>query len=781
MTQALRSESGGPVTESWRDPARPVAERVADLMARMTLEEKAGQLGGYWAMPAEPGAPVAPMEDDSGEPAPDLDEIAKAGLGQLTRVYGTAPVTPAEGAARLRELQTRVARANRFGLPAMVHEECLTGFMTWRATVFPCPLAWGASFDPELVGQVGDAIGATMRLAGVHQGLAPVLDVVRDYRWGRNEECISEDPFLVGTLGTAYVGGMERAGIVATLKHFVGYSASRGGRNMAPTPIGPRELADVILEPFVMALREGGARSVMPSYVDIDGVPATADGRLLTDLLRGELGFTGIAVSDYYAISFLTSRHGVTAGRDDAAAAALTAGMDVELPTIRTYGTPLIEAVRSGAVSEEVLDRSVARVLTMKAALGLLDPDWEQRLHTTEPPADAFDPPEHRALARRLAEESIVLLANDGTLPLAPQAKIAVTGPLAEDPLAMLGCYTFPSHVGPQHPDLALGVEIPTVVEALRAELPDADVRSAPGADVFVTADADIEAAVAAARDADVCVLTLGDRAGLFGRGTSGEGCDAETLALPGRQIELANAVLNTGTPTVLVLLAGRPYALGDLVDRAVAVVQAFFPGQEGGTALAGVLSGRIEPGGRLPVGIPRSTAALPSTYLRSKMDDPHDWSTVDPEALFPFGYGLSWTEFGYGDLHVDPAAGTDGTVTVSAKVTNVGERAGTEVVQLYLSDPVASVVRPQRWLAGFAKVRLAPGASARVTFSLHADRTSFTGARLRRIVEPGEFSVAVGGSSADLPLRGSFTLEGPVRELGQDRVLTVPTEITPL
>ncbi|WP_143221030.1 glycoside hydrolase family 3 C-terminal domain-containing protein [Actinomadura sp. CNU-125] len=275
--------------------------------------------------------------------------------------------------------------------------------------------------------------------------------------------------------------------------------------------------------------------------------------------------------------------------------------------------------------------------------------------------------------------------------------------------------------------------------------------------------------------------MALGDRAGLFGRGTSGEGCDAETLALPGRQRDLADAVLATGTPTVIVMLSGRPYAIEDVADRAAAVVQAFFPGEEGAGAVAGVLTGRVEPSGRMPVSVPRRASGPPVTYLRSKMDGPHDWSAVSPAPLFPFGHGLTWTRFAYTDLRVDERARTDGSVTVGAVVRNTGDRPGTEVVQLYLADPVASVVRPSRWLAGWARVRLGPGEAARVGFTVHADRTSFTGADLRRIVEPGAVEVMVGGSSEDLPLRGAFTLDGPVRVLGADRVRTVPAEVTPL
>ncbi|WP_331451983.1 glycoside hydrolase family 3 N-terminal domain-containing protein [Streptomyces sp. SS162] len=738
------------MNEPWRDPLLPASARVADLLGRMTLEEKAGQLVGFWALPSDPGAPVAPMEDDSGEPAPGLDDIAAHGLGQLTRVYGTAAVSAEAGMERLASLQRQVVASGRFGIPAVAHEECLTGFMTFGATVFPGPLAWGASFDPGLVRRMAAAIGAGMRRAGVHQGLAPVLDVVRDYRWGRTEECIGEDPYLVGAIGTAYVQGLEGAGVVATLKHFAGYSASRGGRNMAPVAAGPREFADVLVEPFVRALREGGARSVMNSYTDVDGVPSAADERLLTGLLRDELGFGGVVVADYYAVSFLETRHGVAGSRGAAGALALAAGIDVELPTARCYGEPLTALVRSGAVEEALVDRAAERVLLQKAELGLLDPDWEP----VEPEPVDLDPPENRALARLLAERSTVLLANDGLLPLRP-CRVAVSGPYADDPQSFLGCYSFPNHVAlPGDP----GLEIPTLGEALEA------------AGFTVTAD-----------DPDVHVLVLGDRAGLFGRGTSGEGCDAETLDLPGDQAALASAVLDSGVPTVLVVVSGRPYALGSLAGRASAVLQAFFPGEEGGTALARIIGGAAEPSGRLPVSLPRRAGGQPGTYLHSRLGGRTDWSSVDPTPLFPFGHGLSWTRFSYEGLSVDPAAPTDGTVAVSATVRNVGEVAGTEVVQLYLSDPEASVVRPRRWLAGFGRVELRPGAAARVTFSVHADRTSFTGLDLRRRVEPGEIGVAVGRSSGDLPLRGSFTLHGPVRHPAADRVLSVPVEIVPV
>jgi len=728
----------------WQDPALPAGVRAADLLARMTPQEKIAQLYSVWPGSNEtPGGDMAPLQHALSEDI-DLAELLPHGLGQLTRPFGTAPVDPAEGAARLASLQDRIRSANRFRLPALAHEECLTGFTAWQATVFPTPLAWGASFDPALVKEMASAIGASMRSVGIHQGLAPVLDVVRDPRWGRTEESIGEDPYLVATVGTAYVQGLEAAGIVATLKHFAGYSASRGARNHAPASLGPRELADVILPPFEMAVREGGARSVMAAYNDLDGLPAHAHPRLLTQLLREQWEFTGTVVADYFGVSLLESAHGLTDSPAGAAVLALAAGVDVELPAVRCYG--------AGPLDEEFVDRAALRVLTQKCELGLLDPDWAPPV--AEAPVD-LDPPHMRALARQLAEESVVLLANGGTLPLAPGVRrIAVLGPLADDPAAMLGCYTFPRHVLLDHPEVPTGVAVPTLLEALRTELPDTEFTDDPVA-------------------ADVCVVAVGDRSGLFGRGTSGEGCDAADLELPDGQGELVDKALASGTPVVLVLLSGRPYALGRWADRCAAVVQAFFAGQEGGPALAGVLSGRVNPSGRLPVSVPRDPAGQPWTYLAPPLGQRHEASTLDPTPLFPFGHGLSYTSYAWQEPTVDDAAfATDGETTLRLTVRNTGERAGTEVVQLYLHDPVGKVARPVARLIGYARVPLEAGASAEVHFTVPADLAAYTGPDGDRIVEPGALELRLGVSSAEGDVRYAVpvTLTGPERVTGPGR-----------
>jgi beta-xylosidase len=765
----------------WRDPALPTAARVEDLLSRMTLQEKTAQLYGVWVGAATDGAGVAPHQHDMmvERSAEEWDELITHGLGQLTRPFGTAPVDPEVGARSLARAQRRIAEAGRFGIPAMAHEECLAGFTAWGATAYPVPLAWGASFDPELVEEMGRHIGHDLRSVGVHQGLAPVLDVVRDLRWGRVEETIGEDPYLVGTVGAAYVRGLESAGIVATLKHFAGYASSAGARNLAPVRAGVREFADVTLPPFEHALREGGARSVMAAYTETDGVPASADPGLLTELLREEWGFTGTVVADYFAVDFLRSLHRIAGNDAQAAHAALAAGIDVELPTVKCYGEPLAAAVRAGEVPEELIDRAVRRVLTQKCELGLLDEDW-----TPEPagPID-LDSAANRALARRLAEESVVLLSNpDGVLPLSPDTRIAVVGPRAADPLAMLGCYSFPSHVGVQHPEIPMGIEIPTLLEALRGELPDAKVTYARGCDTSDPDRSGFEEAVARAAEADVCVAVLGDRAGLFGRGTSGEGCDALDLRLPGAQAELLDALVETGVPVVLVLLTGRPYALGRWDGRLGAVVQAFFPGEEGGPAVAGVLSGRVNPSGRLPVSVPRDPGGQPWTYLQPPLGLAGEVSNVDPTPLFPFGHGRSYTTFTWEDVTGDaPEIGTDGSYDLSVTVRNTGDRAGTDVVQLYLHDPVARVTRPDVRLVGYQRLSLEPGEAARVTFRFPAELSSFTDRTGRRVVEPGALQLRLAASSADVRHTAELTLTGPERVLGPDRVLRCETRVRPL
>jgi beta-glucosidase len=507
-------------------------------------------------------------------------------------------------------------------------------------------------------------------------------------------------------------------------------------------------------------------------------VPAGSDRWLLTEVLREQWGFTGTVVSDYWAVPFLATMHQTAADMEDAGAQALTAGIDVELPDTVGFGAGLLTRV-----PEEAVETAARRLLTQKVALGLLDEGWTPEASVAGAGSVDLDSAGNRALAREMAERSIVLLEPGDVLPIAPGTrKIAVVGPCAGDPQTFMGCYAFPNHVLPRYPEAGLGIAVPTAAEALRAEFGGAEIVHEPGCAVLGNDRTGFAAAVAAARDADLCVAMVGDLAGLFGRGSSGEGCDAEDLRLPGVQADLLDELLATGTPVVVVVVSGRPYALGGVHERAAALVQAFMPGEEGGAAIAGVLSGRVQPSGRLPVQIPRHTGGQPGTYLQPRLGaEKSEISNLDPTPLFPFGHGRSYTSFEVGDLRISAAeVPTDGEFTVSVRVRNTGDRAGDEVVQLYLRDVVAQVTRPVRQLVGFARVPLEPGEAKDVTFHVHTDRTSFTGRDLVRIVEPGSMDVQVGTSAGDLPLQGSVTLTGPVRQVGPDRRLTTPVEVKP-
>ncbi|KJL47668.1 Periplasmic beta-glucosidase precursor [Microbacterium hydrocarbonoxydans] len=768
-------------TETTVIPAFPQASaRVQSLLSQMTLEEKAAQIVGYWL--DQGGEVVAPMQGEMSGSVPSgaLADITRHGIGHFTRVYGTRPVDPAERAAWLWAEQRRLQSETRLGIPALVHEECLTGLAAWKAATFPTPLAWGASFDPALVEEMAVSIGDSMRELGIHQGLAPVLDVIRDPRWGRVDECIAEDPYVVGVLGTAYVKGLQDAGVHATLKHFVGYSGSRAGRNHAPVSAGPREVADVFLPPFEMAVVEGGVRSVMNSYAEIDGVPLGSSAEYLTALLRERWGFDGVVVADYFAVAFLEIMHRIAADRGEAAQAALTAGIDVELPTGDAYLEPLIERVKAGLFDEAYLDRAVLRVLGQKEDLGLLEPG----AFADGPPADIdLDSPRHRDIARRLAEESIVLLSNDGVLPLAATAStIAVIGPNADRAEALMGCYSFANHVLAHHPEYPIGFEIPTVAQALTAELPGARVVGARGCEVEGDDRSGFAEAVEAARAADVAIVVVGDQAGLFGRGTVGEGNDSESLELPGVQRELVEELVATGTPVVMIALTGRPYAIGWAIDgenRPAAVMQAFFPGEEGAGALAGVIAGRVNPSGRLPVSLPRSAGAQPYSYLHPRLGGPSDVTATDPTPVRPFGFGLSYASFEYDLLAVDEEVSAGAAFGAVVRVTNTGSMAADHVVQLYGHDVTASVTRPEAQLLGFHRLALAAGESAEIAFTVPTQRFAFSDRSMVRIVEPGDVHVWAGADAAtDVTRRATVRITGAAHTLTRADPRLVQAEV---
>jgi beta-xylosidase len=752
----------------YRDPFLPIPTRLDDLLARMTLDEKLAQLAGVWG--------GALLRDGTFDPDRAREHLAD-GIGHVSRVASSGTMRPREVAAATNAIQRFLVEETRLGIPAVVHEESTAGFCARDATCFPQAIGLASTWDPALLEEVGAVIREQMRAVGARHTLAPVLDVARDPRWGRTEETYGEDAYLAARLGVAYVRGVQttdlKAGVVATGKHFVTYGAGEGGLNWAPSHLSPREILERYLPPFEAAIREAGLASIMNSYNEIDGTPCGASRELLTDWLRGRMGFDGVVVADYFTIPMLMTYHRIAADAAGAAARALEAGIDVELPARECYGAPLRQALADGRADMAWVDRSVRRILAQKLALGL----FEKPYVDTDAAPSRFQTPAQRALARRVARASIVLLKNDGDLlPLDPATRrIAVVGPHAESVRLLQGDYHYPSHLEYQFGgSVDLTACFPptvTLAEGIRRRAAGGAVTTAPGCDVTGTASDGFVDAVAAARAADVVIVCVGDRAGLSDGCTSGEFTDRADLGLPGMQQALVEAIVATGTPTVVVLVNGRPPALPWIAAHVTAVVEAWLPGEEGGNALADVLFGDANPAGRLPVTLPRAVGQVPLYYnhkpsgARSQMKG--DYADLSVTPLFPFGHGLSYTRFEYANLSAPQAVDATASIDVQLDLRNAGARAGDEVVQLYVRDVVASMTRPVLQLAGFARVTLAPGEMARIAFRLDLSQLAFYDRAMELVVEPGEVEVLVGASSADLRLCAT------VRVTGARRVLT--------
>ncbi len=768
----------------YKDPHRPVNERVADLLSRMTPEEKFAQMHAYWLILSSDGN-HRERTDLSDEFAgvterAGLAERLQLGVGQITRPLGTHIVAAKEGVRAANRLQKTLVEETRLGIPALFHEECLVGLLCKDATLFPSSLNYGSTWDPDLIERAAAAIGREARSAGCHQGLAPVLDVSRDVRWGRTEETFGEDPWLVGVMATRYVKGLQgkNRDLLATLKHYVGHSFSEGARNHAPVHLGFCELNDTFLLPFEMAVKLANAGSVMPAYHDIDNQPGHSDDFLLTTVLRERWGFDGLVVADYGGVSLLHQHHGVSHDAAGSAALAFNAGLDVELPK-DDCARHLAQAVGRGLITMEKVDEIVARVLKEKFRLGLFE-----RPYTDENQVE-LQSESTLQIAREVATRSITLLENDGTLPLKGKSRVAVIGPTADDPLALLSGYSFPVHLIISDM-LEQTSQVITPLAALRERLGRDSVLYAKGchiiekrmagAPVFpgdsgrkpmqespVSLDTSlIPEAVKTAQQSDVVVLCVGDLAGLFQSGTVGEGSDTDSLALPGVQQQLLDELLATGKPVVVVMTGGRPYNLGGQEDKVAALLLAWAPGQEGGHAVADVLTGQAEPEGRLVVSVPKSAGAMPY-YYNHKLKSGGTPFAFHFGSRYPFGYGKTWTTFDYGDLKLKDAtvACQGGDVCATITVTNSGAVAGSEVVQLYVHDKVASMVRPVQELKAFQRVCLEPGESARLTFIVPTDMLSFTRRDGQRVVEPGEFEIQIGASSGDIRSRGTVTLSG--------------------
>lgn len=753
--------------ELYRDPAVPVEKRVEDLLSRMTLEEKAAQMMCVWQRKAD----TLVAADGEFDPAKAKAAFGDGhGIGQVGRPSDAGGGrSPRQMAELTNAIQRFFLENSRLGIPVVFHEECLHGHAAPGATSFAQPIGLAATFDPELVERLYAMTAYEARVRGTHQALTPVLDLARDPRWGRVEETFGEDPYLVTRMAVAAVRGFQGAApgsyrdgrhVLATLKHFVAHGQPEGGQNCAPANISLRELRDNFLRPFEVAVREAGAAAVMASYNEVDGVPSHANRWLLRDVLRGEWGFRGFVVSDYYAIWELADRpdthgHGVAADKREACALAVKAGVNIELPEPDAY-LHLVELVRAGVLEEAELDELVAPMLRAKFELGLfddpyVDPELAERVVGSA---------EHAALALEAAREVITLLKNDGGLAPLDPAKIrtlAVIGPNADRPL--LGGYSgTPPHVVTVLEGIR--ARVGSEVEVLYAEGCRITIGGSWNEDVVTPSDPaedrrQIAEAVEVAKRADVVVLVIGGN-----EQTSREAWslkhmgDRARLELVGRQDELVDAIVATGKPVVAVLFNGRPLALGHLVEKVPTIFECWYLGQEGGHAVAEVLFGDVNPSGKLPISFPRSAGHLPVFY-NHKPSARRGYLFDDATPLFPFGFGLSYTTFAVSNVRLEHAViPRDGRTRVLADVTNTGGREGTEVVQLYIRDRVSSVTRPVKELKGFARVALRPGETRTVALEITPASLAFHDIHMDEVVEPGEFAIMVGTSSRDADLQ---------------------------
>ncbi|KAF6659379.1 glycoside hydrolase family 3 N-terminal domain-containing protein [Paenibacillus polymyxa] len=752
----------------YKDKSKPIEERVKHLIGLMTLEEKVGQLVQPFGWQV--------YEHIDGELSLHHDfkqQVQNGGVGSLYGVLRADPWTGVtlenglsakQGAEAVNMIQRYAIEHSRLGIPILIGEECSHGHMAIDGTVFPVPLSIGSTWNVDLYRDMCRAVASETRAQGGAVTYSPVLDVVRDPRWGRTEECFGEDPYLIGEFAVAAVEGLQgeslfsEHSVAATLKHFAGYGSSEGGRNAGPVHMGWRELLEIDLYPFQKAV-EAGAQSVMPAYNEIDGVPCTVNTELLDDILRQAWGFDGLIITDCGAIEMLASGHDVAENGLDAAVQAIRAGIDMEMSG-EMFGSHLVEAVHAGKLETSVLDRAVRRVLTLKFRLGLFDKPYVN----AERAEQVIGQVEHIRLARQLATEGIVLLKNvNSTLPLPKTFKrIAVIGPNADQIYNQLGDYTSPQQRS----------RVVTVLDGIRSKLSKHQdgVLYAPGCRIKGESREGFDNALACAAEADTVVMVVGGSSARdFGEGTidlktgaskvsdhdwndmeCGEGIDRMTLGLAGVQLQLMQEVYRLGKELVVVYMNGRPIAEPWVEEHAHAIVEAWYPGQEGGHAIADILFGDVNPSGRLTLSIPKHVGQLP-VYYNGKRSRGKRYLEDDAEPRYPFGYGLSYTTFSYERLTLSANSIRAGeSVTVTVDVTNTGDREGAEVVQLYISDVVSSVTRPIRELKGFCKLVLQPGETRTVVFVVGSDKLQYIGHDLQPVVEAGRFSIQVGRHSKD-------------------------------
>lgn len=778
----------------YKDAACSISERIQDLLARMTPVEKIAQLGSGW---------VYELQDEQGFAEGKAAALLGQGIGQITRVGGGSTLTPPDIARMANTIQAYLVNHTRLGIPAIIHEECCSGYMALGATCFPQMIGLASTWQPELAERMTNVIRIQMRAVGAHQGLAPVLDVARDPRWGRVEETFGEDPLLVSQMGIAYVRGLQgpdlKQGVIATAKHFLGHGISEGGMNCTPVHLGAREMRAVFLMPFEAVIREAKVASIMNAYSELDEVVVASSRAILTDLLRGELGFDGLVSSDYEAIPMLSSFHHVAVDRSEAACLALQAGIDVELPTTDCYGEPLRQAVQEGKVDPALLDTAVSRILQKKFELGL----FENPYVPVDQVAAVYETPAQRSLARQIAQQSIVLLKNEGNLlPLPEDLKtIAVIGPNAHQARNLLGDYTHPAHVesllfrrpelaevlrSDREPDRRMSgsIQLSGVLEAIQTHVaPGTRVLFAPGCEINSADRTGFEQAIKAAGEAEVAIVVVGDKSGLTPDCTCGESRDRAELGLPGIQEELVHAIVATGKPVVVVLINGRPLSIPWIAEHVPALVEAWLPGEEGAAAAADVIFGKVNPGGKLPMSFPRTVGQIPIFYNHKPSGGHSHWHgdyvSSSTKPLFPFGHGLSYTRFEFSNLQIAPDLVEPGAnVLIGVDVTNRGERLGDEVVQFYTRDEFASTPRPVMELKGFKRLTLAPGECQTVLFDLDTDQLAFYDQETHLVLEPGTIQVLLGSSAQDIRLTGSFELTGNQKRIVGARVFGCPVRL---
>jgi beta-glucosidase len=778
MKRLNSSERSLKIDKLYLDPSKPIDIRIKDLLSKMTLDEKLAQLGSVW---------IYELIEDSSFSLKKAKQLIKNGIGQITRLAGASGLKPKEAAKVANDIQDFLVNHTRLGIPAIIHEECLSGYMAREATIFPQIIGLASSWNPKLVEEVASEIKKQMRAVGVHQGLAPVLDVAWDPRWGRVEETFGEDPYLVACMGTHYIKGLQgkdiRNGIIATVKHFVAHGFSEGGHNTAPVHISQRELREVFMLPFEVAVKEGKVLSIMNAYHEIDGIPCAASKELLTNILRKEWGFNGFVVSDYFAINMLNEHHKVASDKKEAARLALEAGIDIELPRVDCYGNILKELVEQGVVSEKVIDKVVSRILRIKFLLGLFDNPYVDIKGVPE----VLDAPKARELALRAARESIILLKNDGILPLDKDIEsLAVIGPSADSWRNLLGDYSYPVHIEaliemakrrafkislPKGIEVSI-VPIVTILQGIKEKVSSTTkVYYAKGCGISDCSKEGFKEAIQIAKKAKVAIVVVGERSGLTLADTSGESRDRAELGLPGVQEDLVKAIYETGTPIIVILINGRPLSIQWIAEKISAIIEAWFPGEEGGRAIADVLFGDYNPSGKLPITVPRAVGQVPIHYNHKPSGGKSHWwgdyVFTSSKPLFPFGHGMSYTKFEYSNLKIEPKeVSIKDEVKISVDVKNIGSMKGEEVVQLYINDVIASTTRPVKELKGFKKVTLEPGEKKTITFILSTNLLAFYNKDMNLVVEPGVFKVFIGSSSEDIRLEGEFTVTGEIRKV---------------